>query len=785
MRGRLFAFVVAVLTGCATLTQDSLDARFGPEAPARFDQVAAVESGGVSYRQDVKPILDRRCVVCHACYDAPCQLKLGSLDGVLRGTSKADVYESPRLREAATTRLGIDAQRPSEWRARGFDPVLNERTPAPENQLAASVLFRSLALKQAHPLPDEKLLPAELDVSLNREQSCPSLGEFDAHERKQPLAGMPFGLPGLTPVEMGVIASWLRAGAPDDPPAPLPADVARQVADWEQFLNGGSLKEQLMSRYLYEHLFLGHLEFEGDAGRHVFALVRSTTPPGTPVKPLATRRPFDAPGVESFHYRLLRDDETVVAKTHMPMVLSPQRMERWRGWFLAPADRVDALPSYAIGDASNPFRTFAAIPADSRYRFMLDEARFFIMSFIKGPVCRGQTALDVINDRFWVFFTDPAVGADDHGAELIARQAELLRMPAEIGSNALIVSGLIGWRQMAASEDRFLAVRTEEMNRRFGAGHPIDLSTVWRGEGQNPNAALTVFRHFDSASVVQGLVGEPPKTAWIIDYPLLERIYYLLVAGYDVYGNTAHQLDTRLYMDFLRMEGESNFLMLLPKAARDPLRDFWYRGVSNEVKAHVNGRKARFEGESGIRYGPGDPQQQLYRMLRTELAPVLSTRFSLEREPDLALRAALQKLAAVRGASLSWWPQAAVLRVDDAGRPARYFSVLRNTGHRNVSTLLHEEDNLAPDENTLTIVPGFIGAYPNAILRTTLAGLPALTRDAAAIASEADYRAIADRHAIRRSDPGFWAASDALMDAYQRWSPLEAGLFDYGRLENR
>jgi hypothetical protein len=38
---------------------------------------------------------------------------------------------------------------------------------------------------------------------------------------------------------------------------------------------------------------------------------------------------------------------------------------------------------------------------------------------------------------------------------------------------------------------------------------------------------------------------------------------------------------------------------------------------------------------------------------------------------------------------------------------------------------------------------------------------------------------------IRRTDPGFWAASDALMDAYRQWSPTEAGLFDYGRLENR
>ena len=42
-----------------------------------------------------------------------------------------------------------------------------------------------------------------------------------------------------------------------------------------------------------------------------------------------------------------------------------------------------------------------------RYRFMLDDARFFVEGFIKGPVCRGQVALNVINDHFFVAFFDP------------------------------------------------------------------------------------------------------------------------------------------------------------------------------------------------------------------------------------------------------------------------------------------------------------------------------------------------------------------------------------------
>ena len=42
-----------------------------------------------------------------------------------------------------------------------------------------------------------------------------------------------------------------------------------------------------------------------------------------------------------------------------------------------------------------------------------------------------------------------------------------------------------------------------------------------------------MFRHENSASVVKGFVGQQPKTAWVIDYSLLERIHYLLVAGFE------------------------------------------------------------------------------------------------------------------------------------------------------------------------------------------------------------------------------------------------------------
>ena len=101
MRSTSLALLVACVAGCATLTQDSLlDQLFGPADPSRFDRPAAPPPGGVSYQRDVRPVLENRCVVCHGCYDAPCQLKLGSWEGVARGTSKAMVYDGTRDRKS-------------------------------------------------------------------------------------------------------------------------------------------------------------------------------------------------------------------------------------------------------------------------------------------------------------------------------------------------------------------------------------------------------------------------------------------------------------------------------------------------------------------------------------------------------------------------------------------------------------------------------------------------------------------------------------------------------------
>lgn len=776
------AAAILAAAGCAAYLGQRLDERYGAPDPARYDRPLA-QAADVDFQRDVKPILDARCVVCHGCYDAPCQLNLASYQGLTRGALRDSVYDSARIAAAEPTRLFVDAQGTVAWRAKGFTPVLNERAASPEADREASVLYRLVQLRRAHPLPAGPLLPKDrFDFSLDRAQQCPAIETMDSFEQRFPQWSMPFGLPSLSESEFATLARWLEAGAPNHAPAPPAQAQLRRVAEWERFLNGDSSKSRLMARYIYEHWFIGHFYFDDLPQREYFELVRSKTPPGQPLELVVTRRPYDDPGVERVYYRFRRVTDTLLAKTHMPYALGADRMARLRRWFLDAPYEVAELPSYAAESASNPFVTFRQLPIDARYRFMLDEAQFTIMGFIKGPVCRGQVALDVINDYFWVVFVRPEFSRDDADEEFLARESHNLRLPAESESSARVLK----WLRYAGLEKDFLEAKSRYLMEQRDRLGPPRMDILWDGERRNPNAGLTIYRHFDSASVVQGLQGERPQTAWVIGYPLLERIHYLLVAGFDVYGNTGHQLSTRLYMDFLRMEGELTFLSFLPRAARQGVRDRWYRNAGTEQIEYLKNTDAYYAGETGIAFKTADPLTEMYGLMKAHLAPVAGTRYAIESSGlGRDAQAALGELSRTRGRALARFPELAFLTVRDSAAGDRNFSLISNNAHSNVAAMFGESRRRLPDEDTLSVLNGFVGAYPNAFFRVEAAQLPDFVAAVKGLDTEEDYGRLLERYGIRRTDPRFWAHSDALHEAYRRLAPVEAGLFDYNRFENR
>ncbi len=762
-----------------------------PDAPllSSNDAMPAMESLPDNFFDtQVNRVLTQRCVVCHACYDAPCQLKMSSPEGVARGGNKEKVYEGTRLTAAQPNRMFLDAHSVNSWRERGFFDVLPTKEDSNTAPTQSSVLAQMLLLKQQHPLPNTTHLDDSFDISLSRQNQCPTIDEMGEYIAGQPLGGMPYALPALSDAEHTTLIQWLNHGAPLPSPKMLSQELNEKVSDLEAWLNGDSNKMQLSARYIYEHLFTSHLYFEDISEKEktpqFFNLVRSRTPPGQALDIIATRRPFDDPKVERVYYRLQPVHSTIVSKTHQAYAINQNLLDKWQSWFVDAEFIVETLPSYKSEVAANPLTAFTLLPVKSRYRFMLERAQNTIMGYIKGPVCRGQVALNVINDRFWVFFVDPDIAASEKVNAFYASQKENLHLPAEKDSSALAIN----WAKYAKRQGDYMRARTAFLNSEFENGEHLNVSSIWDGDGNNTNASLTVFRHFDNATVAKGMVGKPTKTAWIIDYALLERIHYLLVAGFDVYGNYGHQLMTRLYMDFLRMEGESNFLNLLPPASRQELLDNWYQKASPELTDYLEGDFNSFEQPTGITYETERPQKELYQLLSKYLAKVQPQASTYNKQLlSTEQYEALASLNSLPAQQATLMPETTMIVVKDGQNSDKIdvFTALRNSAHYNVNSLFDEEENREPSKDSITLVHGLLGSYPDAFWYINASDVTASIEKLKTIKSEADYQALLDNVAMRRTNPNFWAFSDKLIQWSSEHYPIEGGLLDYNRLEDR
>ncbi|MEE2897104.1 MAG: fatty acid cis/trans isomerase [Gemmatimonadota bacterium] len=753
-----------------------------PTEPSRDTVPAAVSP------RAVQEVLNARCVVCHACYDAPCQLVLTDPEGLARGASKQAVYRSERLSAAPTTRLFTDAKSTVGWRSLGFFSVTE-----PGDDGTTTLMQSMLQLGIAHLFPAGEKLPTAVGLDIGRELSCPAPDEFADYAREHPLGGMPYGTAPLSRTELETLGTWLAAGAPheDSPPA-VPRSVASQVTHWESFLNGPSLKERVVARYLYEHWFQAHLFFDDLVAGPFFQIVRSRTPPDQPVDEIATRRPYDAPGVDTFWYRLRPVTGTIVHKTHTLYALSRERQARLASLFLADDWEPTRFPSYQPEQASNPFVTYAEVPARARYQYMLDDAQYFVMSFIRGPVCRGQIATNVIQDHFFVAFLDPDHDISITDPRFLASSKEDLSLPAEHLSR-LSPSELV--LQYRGAQRSYLERRNDAYQSAAPAGPALDW--IWDGDDKNTNALLTVFRHEDNATVIRGWQGGWPKTAWVIDYPLFERIYYDLVAGFDVFGSAAHEAATRLYMDHLRMQSENNFLSFLPPQHRESIHASWYIGATRSLDYRWADELRDAEGPTRVSFqASGDVKVQLFEQILEENSAVAGPPDPLNRckhgdcdRPETTTlerqtEAALRKLSAVRGPWVQTLPEVTRLRVRSADQAAAW-TLVRNIDHDNVAYMFGEQKRIAPENDTLTIRRGYLGSYPNFAFDVPLDELDQFSASLQGITGPEAFSTTASRWGVRRTSERFWPVMDWFADDFRDRSPREAGLFDLGRYQNR
>jgi hypothetical protein len=237
---------------------------------------------------------------------------------------------------------------------------------------------------------------------------------------------------------------------------------------------------------------------------------------------------------------------------------------------------------------------------------------------------------------------------------------------------------------------------------------------------------------------------------------------------------------TRLYMDFLRMEGEANYLSLLPSKRRVELASWWYRGVSTSARKRVMSELLGSNTQPTIHYRSAEPEVELDAALEQRVSGVLAHSYDLKQD---AIGAQLHELEGMRGAPATSMPEISFLEIDTGNDNARYFSVLRDSAHSNVAELFDEKDRRLTDEDSLRVVPGFLGAYPNAIFHLRASEVPQFVSSLAAVKRPSDYTALRARFGVLRYSQQFWPASDRLHAAYRDIEPLTSGSFDYNRLQ--
>ncbi len=742
----------------------------------------------VDYLTEVKPVLDKRCVVCHSCYNSPCQLKLSSFEGVDRGASKQAIYNGSRLRSMEPSRLFIDAQTTSQWREKDFFSVTESSVKEGGNN---SLMLQLLSHKMKNPQSQGNYFPEANDLSCAENGS-----ELAIYLKKHPNRGMPFGFPPLKPEEYSIVAGWIAQGAngpnaaEQDMFSVIAGDDVDDVKRWEEFFNTTDPKYVMTARYLYEHLFLAHITFKTGSGVF-YELVRSRTAPGRPVEVVPTVRPYDDPDT-SFYYRFRRIHSTIVHKTHMVFPLDREQFARVKELFI----NVDWLQkphimSYDKLISANPFLAFEQIPPRSRYQFLLDNAHYIIMTFIRGPVCKGQIALNVIHDHFWLLFLDPDHDLTVRHPAFLQRHGDDLSMPIERGSDNRLFSALRNRYSRAAI--RYYKARQDFYSSYHYDGQVID--SIWKGGRASDTPVLTVFRHFDSASVHKGAIGELPRTAWVVDYPLLERIYYSLVAGFDVYGNAGHQLAVRLYMNRLRIEGESYFLDFLPRSDREKTMREWYLGVDF---SRVNYQPTSYP--AAIPFTTNAPQREFIEQVveehvltETEIQFDHNYQRAGEKYPDLPesyrnLDDILQGFDAVSAPGTGFVryvnDQQANLFHVRIRTPEREDAVISMVIHRwrdNVTFLFSEKNTLNSEKDKIDFVEGFVGSYPNYYVDLTIDDLPEYFSLLTNYNGSPEHVERSKRFGVNRAKEHFWGVYDWFQERFNRDSPDTAGLFDLNR----
>jgi len=294
------------------------------------------------------------------------------------------------------------------------------------------------------------------------------------------------------------------------------------------------------------------------------------------------------------------------------------------------------------------------------------------------------------------------------------------------------------------------------------------------------------------------------------------------------------------------MEGEEILLSMMPDLSQRRLEyAYWHRNVPGllgrqvknrlEERTFPDGKKTRYV--DLIPLGPGSLASELeeaHRAKRQVVASLLERLSNYFRnspdpvnwnaeyddtaapdtiESQKTLEQAFRAISSRKSIMLQEFPETTFIRVHMNDNPDEdlVYTMLRNKGHFNVDRLFQEDEDarelssLAPQEDTLHFVRGFVGSYPNLYMHFRIDQASEAIADLQAFllqpskglslkqvwkisqdhnAKRDSLREISRKWAVSRYQPDFWDYHQWFNDKFRKMDPVQAGLFDLTRYGN-
>jgi hypothetical protein len=112
------------------------------------------------------------------------------------------------------------------------------------------------------------------------------------------------------------------------------------------------------------------------------------------------------------------------------------------------------------------------------------------------------------------------------------------------------------------------------------------------------------------------------------------------------------------------------------------------------------------------------------------------------------------------------------------GTDSRVYSLIANRVYKTQFTLLFQNGEALPEEDTMSVYPTIIGGFPNLFMELDLEQAPRFLQGLRDVKTLEEWTAFKNRFAILRNSERFWPLLDWFNDWNFRHRGIEAGYLD-------